>query len=700
MTINPSTRYQTILGWGGATPGFDMPAALRNEVIDVGVNEWGLTRLRYEGPGGNSNKMRRWEWINDNGDPMDINWSAFRTADMDKRIAEWVIPFKQRVEANGDPFNLYLSPSFFNNGSTGSAPGWLRYSPGEYAEYACALLTRLRDVHHITADYYSICNEAGNDNTFAAPVVGAAIRTLGPRMKALGLPTKIEFPECVNAKMSWDYIQALKDDADVWRYVGVVTYHLYGNNDARPMIRDFAKARDLPTGQTEFMGLNMNHLYDDLTLGGVSFWEIYGWAGPWGDKLKINLDFTSFVRGAQYWNFRQVMHYVRPGAVRVEVASGESNLRVLAFERKGRPTVILINRAGACNAAISGLSAGAYGTCRTVNNAAYQEAGLKTVAAGAPLAVAVPGNAVMTIYPYPGANQPPVATEWRANPTYLTQPASSARLSVSATDPEMDPLTYAWTLISQPAGADVKIAEPKAHGTQVTGLTAEGEYVFGIAISDGAHTTTKQIRVRVFSGNQPPVLSGVHNRKPLMVILPNQRTELRASGMDLEGDLMTWRWSVASQPSGANATLTSPTKAETLVTGLSVAGDYVFRVELKDPTHTVSDTLTVPVYPVNKKPVIANITAAPADIKPPVDATALSAQTSDPDGGVISHWWSVKSAPSGAHPVFEHPGAANTRVTGLTQPGSYTFTLTVVNLADFASRDVSVTVGPGAAGAK
>ena len=57
VTLDPSTRHQTILGWG-AVPPFqsvpdDVPVAQRDLVVDIAVNELGLTRLRFGPPEGN-----------------------------------------------------------------------------------------------------------------------------------------------------------------------------------------------------------------------------------------------------------------------------------------------------------------------------------------------------------------------------------------------------------------------------------------------------------------------------------------------------------------------------------------------------------------------------------------------------------------------------------------------------------------------
>ena len=689
VTLDPSVEYQTVLGWGASS--YSPPwttAELREEVIREAVNDLGLTRLRLEGTSGNRSNDRRWEWLNDNGDPEDIDWSAFNTAGFDERTAETVTPFKDQVEANGETFNCYVSPSLFDGGSSGEVPPWLLHNPGEYAEFAEAFLVRLRDVHAIEADYYCILNEAGNNNPFTASVVGRMIKALGPRLEALGLRTKIQFPECVNANTSWNYIQTLRNDPEVWRYIGCVSYHLYGGNDARPSIRDFAWARSLPTGQTEYMGLTMDHLYDDFTLGGVSYWEIYGI----GSQFQSN--YSRLGRTGRYWSFRQVMHYVRPGAVRIGATSDDPSLRVLAFVKNERITVVLINGSGARTVNVDNLPAGDYGVSQSVGDQPCQELGIEAVATKSGLTVSIPSNAVMTVYPYPGTNQPPTFTDWKANPEYLTLPASSMTLSASATDPELDRLSYAWSVKSRPPGTDPLLSQPNAASTAATGLSLEGQYVFTVAVSDGGSAASREVRLTVFAENQAPVPVDVHNRIPVVLTLPTSATQLRGSGWDLEGDPLTYRWSVVSQPPGAKVSLASATTTNCAASNMTVAGDYVFRLEVSDPTHAVSEDLTVPVYPENRTaPYIKGAKASPNSVSlPGTSRTLLSATTGDLDGDMISHWWSVKSAPAGASPVFLKQGNPETDVTQLLLPGTYVFTLDVVDRTKFASADVQVVV--------
>lgn len=601
VVVDPGVRYQTIFGWGKTTPWLPAAEMLRDLSVDRAVNDLGINRLRFEGLCGNNQRGRSWEWLNDNDDPRDIRWDAFNTESLDARAAEWLVPWQRAVEAQGEHFDLYVSPSFFHGGSTGDLPAWMLRDPEEYAEWAVALLLRLRDRHGITPDYYCICNEAGNGNVFTPPVVARMVKALMPRLRSLGFPTAVQFPESINAHVAWRYIEELRDDADLWQWIGLVSYHWYGKDNQTSMVRlrDFARARGLPTAQTEFMDLTVDHLYDDLVLGGVSYWEVYGLGGPDYKAALSHTSSTTFHGGPWYWRFRQVSHYVRPCAVRIEAVSDTAALRAVAFEHGTRVTVVLINTTAPQaerSVSLRGLPPGTYGTCHCVGQGAYEELGPRTVGDEGRLTVTLAANSVFTVYPRDGANRPPTVTAWRSNPDFLTGPASSLQLVCSATDPEQDPLAYSWSVLSQPTGARVALATPDRASTRADGLTAPGEYVFAVLASDGAHQVGRRLMLTVFEGNQAPVPMDVHNRLPVWVTVRDGGTVLRAGAWDIEDDPVAFRWSVVSQPEDAAAALETPQNASCRATGMTVPGDYAFRVEVSDPSHTVAADHTVPVY--------------------------------------------------------------------------------------------------------
>ena len=697
VTLDPSVKHQTLRGWS-CNPHYLLGSdEQREQVLDDAVNLLGLTRVRWQQPNGNRSTVRRWELENDNGDPDTVDLSKLNTAYTDKFVRAYVLPFKRRVEANGEPFELWLSPSFFKGGSTGDVPAFLLHSPGEYAEYATSFIRYLKDKYGVTTHHYAICNEAGNNNVFTPRVVIEMTKALGKRLAALGLPAKGQFSDGINANVTWRYIQAAKDDAELWKHVDVLSYHWYGgkNQPAMAQIYAFARHKGLSTAQSEFMHLKIDH----LTIGGVSYWSIYGLGGPGprGQNYHFGLDGTSVTRGRQFWTLRQVMRYVRPGAVRIEAASDDPALRTLAFERHRRTTVVLINTTPPHqprSATVRGLPKGNYGICASTGGKPYRELGVKAADPKDGLPVAVPPNAVLTVYPHPGVNMRPIVTAWEAKPAFLKTPASRITLAAAAQDPELNPLSYSWRLSSQPEGGRVAIDDTEAAVTSVNGLTVPGRYAFEVTVKDGTSAVVRTVVVNVLEGNQPPVLLDVHNRIPVLVTLPHDNTNLRGGAFDLEGDKPAFRWSVVRQPKGADVKLETPTQQKCKLTNIAVAGDHVVRLEVRCGPHTVAEQLTVPVYPVNAAPVIEAIEATPATLTLPAAATALSATTRDPDGDTISHWWRVARKPAGSAPVFAKQGGRDTKVSGLSAPGVYVFTLTVVDRTRAARKDVTVVVHP------
>jgi len=169
VTIDTNVHYQTIAAYGAASwmPPWITPE-LRVEILNELANEFGINRLRLEIPSGNGQTKRRWEQFNDNNDPERLNWPAMNLEDFDRQVRSVILPLREIVLARGEPFDVYVSPSFFDGGSTGEVPVWLLRNRGEYAEFTISLLRRLKETHGIEADWYCILNEAGNLHTTCA----------------------------------------------------------------------------------------------------------------------------------------------------------------------------------------------------------------------------------------------------------------------------------------------------------------------------------------------------------------------------------------------------------------------------------------------------------------------------------------------------------------------------------------------------
>ncbi|CAN5398603.1 hypothetical protein BH10PLA1_BH10PLA1_13340 [soil metagenome] len=713
VTNDNAVEYQTIQGWGSIySPNKYVPDDLRAELIDVGVNDLGLSRFRLEMPAGYATDNQRWEFLNDNSNAALTDFSKFNLATADARISEWVVPAKAAADAAGLPYNFYVSPSFYTSGSSGGAPAWLQ-SPGEYAEFAMAYLKHMKDTFGIEPDYWVICNEANNGNVFDPALVGRMIKALGPKMAAAGYKTKIQFGEGVNPAATVSFINALGSDPLVMKYVGAVSYHLYvGGTDAAKAanlaqkvdIAAFAAAHNLPTAQTEIitqadnsLNIHIADIYDDLVRGNVSFSEVYGKGFPNPD-----LNRTSFTRASDYWAYRQLFHYVTPGSVRVDSTSTftgngtlNSTIKTLAFTKNGEQTTVIINTdTSPGNLTITGLTPGIYGTVKSFDNGAMQELGLKTVGANGNLTLLVEARSasknatVYTLYPHGPGNWAPTVTGWDADAPFLYVPGTGnttfvtggTTLRATGTDSELDALTFHWSLVSAPTGANVNFATPNTGNTTVSGLTLEGRYTFAVGVKDATHEEiVKNVMLNVYNGYQAPQVE-LNIRTPIELTIPtganpSLQTTLQSNVVDADSTTFTYQWSVVSKPAGSNPSLTSPTANQTTATSLIVAGNYLFRLLVTDETgvQTTREMLVTVNASNANAPTITNAKGTIVSRR----VVTLSANVTDADGDAVSLWWEVVNGPNDDY-IFSNQTGATTTFTALTE-GFYTFQLVAVD---------------------
>ncbi len=694
ITVDTSTTYQTIRGWGclNSVPDFLTPE-FRSELIREVVDEYGLNRLRIEIPAGNSTSRRRWEWFNDNAQSGTTDWSKLALGAMDENLSTFTGPFVDLVRSNGDPFDSYVSFSFYTSGSSGPPPAWILNNPGEYVEFAMSLLLRLKHIYGIEPNYICVLNEPAYNNVFTDPIITELLKELGKAMETAGLATRIQYPEAVSIDAAYNtFIAPNALDDELWSWVGNVSYHRYGGTTKLPDLAAFAISKGLPTAMTEHDAMSLDRLYEDLVTGNNSYWEVYGLAS---EVLLDNQHYNFLERGSNYWRFRQIFKNVRPGATRVRATSDVPAAKLLAWVKDGKTILNFWSHANT-TLEIEGLTPGTYGLSSARLSAAYIERGLRTVGVDGKLTLTgLDTSAMYALYPHPGGNLPPVFTNFKPSVSHLVLPTSTFTLSAAAQDPELNAIAFSWSLTDAPAGATVNLATPNAASCVVTGLTVPGHYTFTVSASDGSGSTQRQVRMEVFASNPAPDLWTIHNRIPVVLTLPASATTLRSSVWNLDNDPLTYQWSVTSQPAGAAAQFATPTAAETTVSGMTVAGDYVFRLTVSDGTTQDSMEHTVPVYPVNAAPTVSAATNA-SNLTLPVSSTDLTSTSADSNGDTLSHWWRVLSAPAGARPIFTAQRSPDTSVSGLIVPGTYSFQHVVTDESSFKnSNTVTVTVLAG-----
>lgn len=718
VAVNTGIQYQTIEGWGhgggvlggtyGAFSMLDPSVAdpVNYEYLDYLVDELGLTGSRFTevGPRTDGTGM-------DNGDCDSIDWNKFQSNSLPVTEAGYLVYYKNKILAKGYTPNFYSSTGYPTN-ATSQKP-WVLNHPGERAQQIWASAVYMRDTYGINMKYDVIYNEP--NGVITSTILADDIKALAPRLATHGLNMHSQYAEAVNPQTDWNFINPLQSDSVLWSYTGRLSYHNYGTADPyRAQIYNFGLSKNIPTAQTEMAAPTFDDLYNDLTLGGTSYWEV-GYAAT--TTLVADSGLTSFTPSGTYIRLHQVIHYVTPGAVRVSAVPNDALLHVLAFTKAGAVTSIIDNTNAADKpVTLTGLPQGNYGLSRAQPGATtFEELGIQTVtASGAITLTAKGGSWVTTLYPYTGPNHPPALIYFNTLPGYLVLPASTTTLSAAANDAELNTLTHVWTVLSSPAGVTPVITSPNAYSTTATGLTVAGTYVFNIAVNDGTTTVSRQVYIIVYPSKPGPVLgqAGFRIGVPYGLVfdnpgitthanveLPISTATLQVGISDIENSDFTGRgtWTLVSQPAGGVASVGVTTyifvSIRANVTGMTVPGDYVFRVNVTNPGQPdLTAQVICTVHPASSAPVINSIAASPAITTVLSGASVLTAVTSDPEGDLLRHWWAINSVPVGAYPVFDHQGLPVSNVSGMTIPGNYVFTLRCFDDLHMTTRNITVVV--------
>lgn len=278
----------------------------------------------------------------------------------------------------------------------------------------------------------------------------------------------------------------------------------------------------------------------------------------------------------------------------------------------------------------------------------------------------------------PLANMPPIARA--GEDVSIRQPISQVVLDGSySTDPEKRLKSYAWTFVSGPA--NVTIADPAGALTNVSGLTALGDYIFSLTVADyDGLSHTDEVRVTILEAlNIPPTVNAGADQT---IQLPAPLT-LTGTAADADGPMPVVQWSV-KPGSPAGATFTAVNNTTTGVNGL-VAGTYFFVLTATDSRNeSRSDEVKVTVQPPNQAPQVTAAASVPQITLPPAGGGSgttnvqLIGTANDPDGNtpLTLLWTQVSGTAGGAS--LQTPSALNCTVI-FSLPGVYTFRLTATD---------------------
>ena len=423
VILDPSQTFQKINGWM-ANPASDWnyTPRLRDAIVAALVEDLGVTRIRLDTSGtieGNGEPgVRTGVAVNDDSDPRTTNLDGFSWTGWDRRVSDWVLPIKRKVEARGEPFVLQVT----YNGHARST--LFQKNPAEYAEFVSAVLHRLRSEWGVELDLWDVANEPDNPVTKNGEELRSMLRAAGDRARAEGFD-KVMFvgPSVTDADNAVSRLRPMLAVRGTARYLAEATYHRYRHGATLAnlhAIRDLARAHGLRTAQTEFIGADHEMLYEDLTEADVSSWTQYTIAfcgrgcaqasteTPSARDARqdrggvlyrvVDLAAGTFEPGSRTWFLRQYFRYIRPGAVRIGARSTDPDLiRPVAFRNRDGNVVVVANTTGKATLRISGLPEGAYRVTFATREQRGGAGAPVTIGAGETLAATIPAEGVVTV---------------------------------------------------------------------------------------------------------------------------------------------------------------------------------------------------------------------------------------------------------------------------------------------------------------
>lgn len=178
-----------------------------------------------------------------------------------------------------------------------------------------------------------------------------------------------------------------------------------------------------------------------------------------------------------------------------------------------------------------------------------------------------------------------------AGPDQTVAPRSFVVLNGGgSSDPEGDPLTFAWTLTRTPGGSAATLLDDDRESPSFS-PDLPGTYRIELIVNDGAlDSRPDEVVVTVVEDNGAPTA----NAGPNQSVDVGDTVSLDGNGSsDPDGDRLSFSWTLASAPPGSSASLSNPASATPRFTA-DLAGTYSLSLTVSDGSSTSApDTVNV-----------------------------------------------------------------------------------------------------------
>jgi len=240
--------------------------------------------------------------------------------------------------------------------------------------------------------------------------------------------------------------------------------------------------------------------------------------------------------------------------------------------------------------------------------------------------------AVMTVTT---GNSPPVAN---AGPNQTVAAGAQVTLNGSASsDVDGDSLIFSWTLTTRPVGSNAALSNSSS--VMPTFIAdRNGVYVARLTVNDGKGNNSAPANVTIATQNTAPVA----NAGSAQSVNVGALVQLSGAGStDVDGNPLTYAWSLTTKPSGSAANLSSGSSVNPTFT-VDLPGTYVAQLIVNDGQvsslpATVSITTTGSLAPT------AN--AGPNQTVRHSSTVQLNGSGTDPQSRSLTYLWSLTTRP-------------------------------------------------------
>ncbi|MGZ4848725.1 MAG: PKD domain-containing protein [Halobacteriota archaeon] len=251
-----------------------------------------------------------------------------------------------------------------------------------------------------------------------------------------------------------------------------------------------------------------------------------------------------------------------------------------------------------------------------------------------------------------------------------------------SSDPENQPLTYAWSITSAPTGSTASLSTTDPTKPTFT-PDKPGAYEIQLIVTDSVGAASQPDTVKVTVNDQPTADAGsdqsVHVGTAAMLDGSNSK--------DTDSTVASYAWTLVSSPAGSNPVLSDPTAVKPTFTPDKV-GSYTFALKVTDDKGAESTNVAQVTITATNDPPTTN--AGPDQVVRVKSTVTLDGrQSTDPNGDPITYTWTLVTKP--------HKSTAQLTGGTTAQPtfkpdktGSYTIKLVVTDKYGAQSSDTVV----------